>query len=335
MKDIQVSYSSANVFPAKILYHEELINKVKHGIVPAIHVQFNPTNRCNLNCPFCSCSSRNRDQELSLEDTVDIMVKAKMYGCESITITGGGDPLLHPKICGIIEEINRLGIQIGMVPNGTALDRLSKKDLSRIVWIRISASDYLRRELQKIGKDVDWWFDTIDAAVSRGRRVDWAFSYVLSNEPDLSLIKRIVEFANYYEFTHIRLVNDIFHGDKLAHNMADIKNYLMVKNVDDSLVNYQARAKWTHGNKKCYISLLKPVVGADGYVYPCCGTQYALANPSRDYEVTMRMGLAKDLDKIYEQMKPFDGSSCVKCYYENYNWALNILMSKIKHQKFV
>lgn len=334
--DIKVSFSSANVFPAKILYHDSLIKQVKYNHkIPIIHVQLNPTNRCNFNCPFCSCSSRKKDQELSLEDIIDIMVKSAICGCESVTITGGGEPLLHPQICEIIEEIDRLGIQIGIVPNGTVLDRLSKKDLSRIIWIRISSSDYLRRELKKIGKDLDWWFDKIDAAVSRGRKVDWAFSHVLSNEPDLPLIQRIIEFSNYYDFTHIRLVNDIFFGDQLLQNMVNVENYMKKENVDDSIVNYQPRAKWTHGSKNCYISLLKPVVAADGYVYACCGTQYALANPARDYEETMRMGLAKDIDKIFKEQRHFDGSICVKCYYENYNWALSLLMSEVKHQKFV
>lgn len=336
--EIKMSFASADVpFPAKLLHHNGLLlSTTISKFIPPIHIQLNITNRCNFNCSFCSCKKRNKTQELTYEQIMDVMKTG--LGTEAVTITGGGEPLMHPKINEIINGINSLGIEIGLVTNGTLLHKLDTKSLNKLTWCRISSSDELDTQLARIGMSIDDWFDKIENAVSRAK-IDWAFSHVVT-KPNINLIARIVEFANTHKFTHVRLVNDIFNADKLekAKTMDKIKNELKLRKIDDSIVNYQKRDVWTKGTSKCYISLLKPVLGADGYWYPCCGTQYALAEPSYDYEPTMRMTdkkLSEGLKDIIEHQKYFNGSRCVKCYYSNYNYALKIMLSEIKHKKFL
>jgi len=133
----------------------------------------------------------------------------------------------------------------------------------------------------------------------------------------------------------MRIVNDIFIADELKEQMNNVKYYLKDNVFDDSIVNYQDRSEWTSGYNPCYLSILKPVIGADGYIYPCCGTQYALENPSRDYEELMRMGHIDNLEDVLLNQWFFDGSICYKCYYGNYNKVLSILMNGLKHKEFV
>lgn len=336
MSELLSSYSSANVFPAKILHHEKLMHSCLHNhkVFP-IHLQLNPTNRCNFNCKFCSCSSRDKMLELSVDDVCEIMYKAKRLGCESCTITGGGEPLMHKHLDDLFGVMEDEKIEVGLVTNGLLLNRIEEYSQS-IVWCRISCSDELPSQLERIGKITSDWFQTIENAQKENPHIDWAFSYVLTGKTNKKFIQQLVEFANNHYFTHIRLVCDILHSHKVAPEMYGVTDFLrQVAQVDDSKVIYQTRANWTHGQNPCYISLLKPVVGADSYVYPCCGTQYALANPSRDYEKSMRMGYATDLDKLVEEQAFFDGSVCVRCYYSNYNWALKTLLGTVKHEKFV
>jgi len=341
-EEIKISYAAADVpFPAKLLHHRKLLDSVieKHYI-PPLHIQLNPTNKCNFNCPFCSCKNRDKSLELSYEEIMDVMKTGKELGTESVTITGGGDPLMHPKRNEILLGIHKLKIESGLVPNGTLLYKVKTKALQTLTWCRISSSDFLKTQLKRIGMTFNEWLDIIEDAVSRAKNVDWAFSYVVSEKPDFETIKTIVDFANEYKFTHVRLVNNIFIADKLeeAKTMDKIKAYLKKKKIDDSIVNYQKRSEWTKGDKECYIALLKPVLGADGYWYPCCGTQYALAKPSYDYEPKLRLTdkrLSEGLKDIILNQKYFDGSICTKCYYHPYNWALKVMLSKIEHLKFV
>jgi len=67
--DIKYSYSSANIFPMKIFRNYDLINFIlKHKMIIPYHLQFNPTNKCNFNCSFCSCSNRDRELEFDFRD---------------------------------------------------------------------------------------------------------------------------------------------------------------------------------------------------------------------------------------------------------------------------
>ena len=88
-------------------------------------------------------------------------------------------------------------------------------------------------------------------------------------------------------------------------------------------------------NRERLISLLKPVIGADGLLYPCCGTQYAMFPPPGDYDDLMCMGPAIELYSIYQEQKHFDGSQCVRCYYDEYNALLEQIIIPLEHKEFV
>lgn len=330
MSELQSSYSSANVFPAKILHHQKLMRSClhEHKVFP-IHLQLNPTNRCNFNCDFCSCSGRDKRLELSIDELGEIMANVETLGCESVTVTGSGEPLMHKDLDGLLDICtNALGIQVGLVTNGLLLDRLNN---GNIVWCRISSSDNLLAQLERIGKTVEEWFEIIDNACHAHPQIDWAFSHVRTIVGgNTDHLENLIEFANEHDFTHVRVVSDIFKMPDLGLLQSHLNG-----RIDLSKVIFQPRSRFTYGSNPCYISLLKPVVGADGYVYPCCGTQYALANPSHDYEKVMRMGKATDLDKLVEDQAFFDGRMCVKCYYDSYNYALRTMLGNVKHAKFI
>ncbi len=229
---------------------------------------------------------------------------------------------MHPSANALILAIHEMGIEVGLVSNGILLDKLKDKALNLIVWCRVSLSD--NRKFEEIE-------EPLKRAVKRGKKVDFAFSYVVGERPNIPLICKMIEFANIHDFTHIRLVNDIFIADKLC--MGAVRKALEKLGVNDSKVIYQDRGTWTKGTKKCLISLLKPLVSADSKLFPCCGSQYMFKNPKRDYEG--EMGSIEDIESIWAKQKHFDGSQCTKCYYSHYNELLGILTSEIKHKTFV
>lgn len=324
-EDVKYSYAAASLFPMKILLNDSLIKHIRNNkMIPIVHLQLNPTNRCTRNCSYCSCSEREKSLELPHRRIMNIMKKAKKYGCQSVTITGGGEPLMHQKINEIIRDIHGLGIEIGLVSNGDLLKKLTNESLEKIRWCRISLSDY--------GPFNEIFIYNLEKHIDRGPAVDWSFSYVLCKEPEYEKLARAIKFANENNFTHVRVVSDLLDLENVP-DMEVVKKEMERMGVDDRLVNYQGRKDFGLGDERCLISLLKPVIGADGYIYPCCGTQYALKEPSKDYEKTMRMG--KDLEKLYHNQSYFNGSACAKCYYKDYNYLLNLLLTKIKHIDFV
>ena len=328
--DKRNSYTAASQFPLKVLLDTDLMDSISnHKKITPVHVQFYVTNRCNLNCKFCSYSKCDKQIELSYERIDEILDSIHKMGCKAITYSGGGEPLMHPKINDIIIRSKfTYEMDVGLVTNGLLLERLTNMALHEITWCRISFSDERTFD--------DGFVNNVMNTVKRGNNVDWAFSYVVSRNPDYNKIKQIIELANKLEFTHVRLVSDLLDLDNGA-DMDLIKSEMKKLKVDDSLVIYQGRKKFTKGHKKCLISLLKPVIDATGNVVACCGVQFKDKKPSLNYGSNESdiMGMYKDLPEIIAKQRYYDGSRCYRCYYAEYNELLKILMDGIEHKNFV
>lgn len=318
----QTSFSSANVFPAKLL-----INKSKcvsdFGFIHPIHLQVCPTNKCNLNCSFCSCAKREKNQELEFNELMKMMSTFCELGTRSITITGGGEPCMYEKLSDFIYGIFNMKLDMGLVTNGLLLNKI-ERFLLYLTWCRISVSD---------DRDLDKLFSVIRPLVTKNR-IDWAFSYVLTSNFDINQFVKVVEFANTHSFTHVRLVSDILDLDNII-DIKDVKDFMKDKKIDDSLVIYQDRKAKQKGVKKCRISLLKPVIAPDGFVYPCCGVQYAMKESNCMFPEKMRMCHISDINKYFMQQKTFNGTVCDTCYYTDYNNILDVLVGHYEHINFV
>lgn len=314
------SYTSADSVPIKLLKNRGFLSGIKRDFIQPVHIQFCPTNKCNLKCGFCSCSQVDKDKEMSFEKCVGLINSFVKLDCQSVTITGGGEPLMHKDINKIISEFKRRGIEIGLVTNGTLLARLNQESLGSITWCRISCSD--ERKLNA----------KIQETIQEASKIDWAFSYVVTSEYKVENLKEHIEFANKNDFSHVRVVSDLIDLDSVP-SMQHIKDSTW--RTDTSRVIYQERKGYSRGAKKCLISLLKPIISADGGIYPCCGVQYAKNNQSYDFPESMRMGDTSLINTIWQEQVGFDGSKCIRCYYDNYNQVLEGLLSDIKHLEFV
>lgn len=325
--DKRVSFTAANSLPLKILKHKDLINSIYDGKIKPVHLQMIPTNKCNMTCPFCSCSDRDKELEMSLETCVDVIGEFYKNGMKSITITGGGEPLMYPHIKECVDNLHSKNVDIGLVTNGLLLGKSDGDMLNKLTWCRISSGDHRRF--------TEGYSRQIEKAVNYGKDVDWAFSHVVSKEPNLETICKVVDFANKHKnFTHVRLVSDLFIPESIDFEI--IKDELSKQGIHEDKVIYQERKNFTKGAEKCLISLLKPVVDPEGFLYPCCGAQYAEKDPSKDMSESMRMGHYKDLSDIIENSKHFDGRKCHKCYYSEYNELLDVIAYReLTHVNFV
>jgi organic radical activating enzyme len=324
--DIKTSFTAADSIPLKVLLDPQLVMhaREKNRLLP-IHIQILPTNKCNMNCRFCSCSSRDKDLELDIDLARKIIDKCKQAGTKAVTITGGGEPLLYPHFDELVDCFASREIKIGLVSNGLLLYKTNKATLDKITWCRISNDDQ-----RSFGQTYRKRLATV---VGNSPQVDWAFSHVVSEQPNYEEIARIVDFANQHNFTHVRLVADLFQPEDVS--MDGIKDYLRQHSVDDGKVVYQGRKSYLNGGD-CYIGYLKPLIGPDARIYACCGVQYALETPTKDLPDELCLGDALDIDKIMKKSNvPLDGSICVKCYYMNYNILLKGMLKDVVHQEFV
>lgn len=322
MKPTMMSYIAASVFPVKVL--KQAKDFYRGGKLYPLHPQISLTNKCNLACDFCSCVGVNRAEELDYIKAEQIMQGLYSFGAKALTITGGGEPTLYSRFDDFVKLIkDDLEMEIGMVTNGTTLAQMKNETIRRWTWCRISLSD---------DRDMDSLLRQVREAVRRVPEVDWAFSYVVTPKFNLNKMAEAIREANDLDFTHVRLVSDLTdlnHVPDLGKIMLDLQEM----GVDDSKVIYQGRKGSQRGAARCLISLIKPFVGTDGKVYPCCGIQYAINDLTLDFDERMCMG--GDIWNIYNKQQNFDGTICDVCYYGHYNDVLGKLTSPVNHEVFI
>lgn len=324
--DIKTSFTAADSMPLKVLLDKNLVHYAQHHqkLIP-LHIQFLPTNRCNMNCSFCSCSERDAQLEMDFELARAIIEKCRAAGTKAVTITGGGEPLMYPRFAELVDCFSDNGIKIGLVSNGLLLHTIPKETLDKITWCRISNADNRHFTGQ--------YRERLTRVVTESPTVDWAFSHVVSTSPNVEEIVRIVEFANAHAFTHVRLVADLFQPEVV--DLTHLKENIRERGVDDVKVVYQGRKSFERGGD-CFIGYLKPLIGPDAKIYACCGVQYALEVPSKDLPEELCLGNAMNLEAILERSStPLDGGKCVKCYYMNYNTLLRGMLKAVVHKEFV
>jgi len=323
--NVSISFTAAGTIPIKVALHERLVSGMlnQHFIRP-VHVQVIPTNKCNLHCAFCSCRDRDPYQELALHPLLGCLQDFRQLGCEAVTITGGGEPLLYKGLPELIGHCHNLGIGVGLVTNGSLLQDMDPSVLSLLRWCRISCAD---------GRKTD--FTQLGGVLALTPNVDWAFSYVLSGEPNYSRLEDHILFASSRGMTHVRVVPDLCqsgpHMDSMVH---EAKIAMLARGVDISTVIFQDRAHTCRGGAYCRISLLKPVLAADGWIYPCCGVQYASDDAPHDMTPSMRMCPMGEVKDFWSCQQPFDGRRCDHCHYMGYNSLLESI-PKIRHREFV
>jgi len=217
----------------------------------------------------------------------------------------------------------RSGIKCGAVSNGMKLidNSLDMTILNNaLTWLRISVYDthgeYDARLIEEVGRLLP--------------DVDIGISFTVAHNVNIEIARNVCTAALVTpNVTHIRFVQDIFHANERYY----IQAMDWVKKSCQSMTHkaiFQYRNIFTQGFPQCLISLLKPMIGADGYVYPCCGVQYA-SKEIKTFPKSFRMGRWD----TFKYTNSFDGSKCSRCYYDEYNRVLSNLISPLNHKEFV
>ena len=124
----------------KNLAHVERWSKiVKGGKIPApVTVTIDPTNLCNLACQWCNAKTvREGGGVISLKVLAEIVKFISEWGVKAVCIAGGGEPTLHPHFGELVAMLQAENIRIGVVTNGTNLDRWQQY-LMFCDWVGIS-----------------------------------------------------------------------------------------------------------------------------------------------------------------------------------------------------
>lgn len=322
----KASYVAASALPWKLIVQKD--RAIVGGQIVPLHLQLFPTNRCNSNCSWCSCKNRDKAAELPIDEIIQILYHFKQLGTQALSLSGGGEPTLHPDFDTIIRVAHDLlGMEVGLVTNGLLWTKHEiRQEIAQLLsWARLSINDT---------ESGDYDSDRVRRFGIAMGTTPFGISFTCGANVDLDTVRNISMRAQATSnCTHIRFVDDIVNPDPTV--MARVK--AAAEDFTDKGI-FQSRGGSEPGVNPCLVSGLRPVVDATGTVFPCCGVQYAGGgeNQTLDMDSEYSMGnwryFPRQLTSPY-----FDGSACQKCFYGDHNRTLATLLNAdaIEHVEFV
>jgi organic radical activating enzyme len=311
-------YVSASVLPAKLLQCQDA---VQNGKIVPYHLQLVPTNACNGHCPWCCCAKVNRSETMPYAEVCEVLHHFWGLGSRAVTLTGGGDPTCHPRLFDIVAEAKSIGYDVAMITNGLLLAK-GEEFLpinGKLTWMRLSLNDT---------ESGNYPMDRIRRICRNLPDVEIGLSFAVTKNVSFKTAAEVAALANEIpNLTHVRYTEDI-----VAYAPEQIELVRGVcQNITDKGI-YQPRHNGERGPRECWVSRLKPLVDPRGFMFPCCGVQYAQdGHEAQEFSDDFKMCHWRDFHKGVV----FNGSICDKCYFNDYNRVLALRLAKLAHPKFL
>ena len=260
------------------------------------YLTFDITEVCNINCIYCPVHSplvkSSKFKHLPFEIIKRTIKEAKELGIEEITISGDGEPSLHPQIKEIIDCLNCEGTPYGFATNATCLE---EKGLipylltADFIDISLSAADpksyksihspynkenLFNKVIQNIGRLI--------LAKGNSAKPKIILVFIITNK-NISDMKRVCKLANSFgikkvEFIPmIRIAKELKPLELSNKDIGKMKRILMDlaqetdmtgSNLD--LLNYLKSADLGYDLKRCFLGWFYTFVTAWGEVGFCC-----------------------------------------------------------------
>lgn len=333
MKDYYKQSQEYSTLGDKMLQHTEVLFSIqKKKKWKPITFQLCPTGICDFNCSFCSVGHRDKTISIPFKIIMNGLKDFKKLGAKALEITGGGNPLLYPKINEIIVYAHKLGYEIGMICNSIDPSKyLTKESASYLKWYRCSISghhnipnfNYKMYNLEIIPKGV------------------LSFSYVINKETTEYILKDIIKLvATRPDAKFVRICPDYLDNEMIRTfktkwapmiERLDKKGKFFFKELIGHCQSYP---------DYCGIGMIRPYICEDGYAYMC--SSFVLRN--RKLEPQYRMCHLRDIKKFYKQankrlkkgLPPYEApiKECWHCQLGSNNQFLHTVIRKMEDGLF-
>ena len=105
-----------------------------------------PTAICNYRCPGCLCDSVNNDKAtaklMDINKFLPKMYEMRQLGVRAVEFAGGGEPTIHPEFEALVTAVSNTDVKLGLLTNGSRLEKLHPETLTRFSYIRVSLNGW-------------------------------------------------------------------------------------------------------------------------------------------------------------------------------------------------
>ena len=292
----------------------DALARLKAGYLWPPHVVFHITSRCQLPCPHCCYSNRDKNQSIAWDDILALLPALQRNGTRAIEHSGG-EPTLYPRCAELVRIIADMGFKQGLITNGLKLaETLSPEDMAHCTWIRVS--------LDAITQGITIPHFQAPAATTV------TASYVWGTQSDASTLGLAADWCNKQGVT-CRVVPDVWlpfrapQRDECRKTCESIGGPLYMVDRDAE----------RQPPVQCLTAWLKPMIGWDSHVYPCCyGTTYEW---NRKLPHAFRVCNMRDFEQFFTETPITDRlHRCSNCLGWEENDLLAAAMADVEHEEF-
>ncbi|MAG39178.1 hypothetical protein CMO90_03765, partial [Candidatus Woesearchaeota archaeon] len=314
-------------------------------------VQIDLTNVCNHDCIYCVYRYEEAEdvdfdtkQFIKTPKVIELLEDIKSLGVKAVVLQGGGEPFVHLGIVDVIRKVDELGLEYGVITNGTAIKEKHIPILKNAKWIRFSvdaATDETYEQVQRTKNNIPK--KTIKNIKEQNNKTVVGLSFLSKPE----------NFHEVYEFAIMAKklgVDNIRYSIVQTLKGNDImkpfyKKYFKLLKKSKSLETNNFRIFGLKErsdalkNKKnydiCYYQHFTTSIAANGKVYPCCWTKniakFSLGNINERSFKEIWLGKNRE-----EKLRNQDLKECPPCWFDKTNELLNYLMKEEpEHVNFV
>lgn len=330
-----------NIFSQnKIFAHPHVLVELQGGRVPSpITMSFTLTDKCNNKCPRCLEASGRLPSMPSLKNPERILEECADLGVKAVTFSGGGEPLVYPRAIEVMEYAKKLGMEVGLITNGYALDEDKIKRLLKIcTWIRVSVDASSVDEYWAThGMFTEaFWIKVVNNIILLGKlkvktksKCTIGIGYLTGEVNRKGIVIAAQSWSHQPGIDYINFRP--FQGDKIdfSKELTEAQKY-ETEAFQVLFKPHKYEEWWKITYPKCYFQYLYPLIAADGNLYPCCDMRgkkkYIIGSV---YKNSLRQ-------LWHKERKPIDFKDCMlNCIGHKTNQLLNEIFSKGEHSNFL
>lgn len=247
-----------------------LIDKELDQLYP-VSVEMTLTNRCNLNCVYCSDNDLRKRQ--GKQQSLDYEVIERLFsdlaegGTKGVVLEGGGEPTLYPDFDRVVKYAKDKGLGIGLITNGTAA--LDAELIKQFEWIRVSLDASTSKEYMEL-KGVDCFEQVVNNIIHYAKYCETVgVGYVVTNK-NISQIETLVMRIRESGASYIQL-RPVVDSEELYPYDVDLSFLKFYQNHRFAVIldGMKENAKPGNGNLPCRAHSLTSIISGDGSVYLC------------------------------------------------------------------
>ncbi len=153
-----------------------------------LSINLDVTTACNYRCDHCvDFDILNTGVKYDHDKLLSSLTEMAKRGLRSVIIIGGGEPTVYPGFVEVVRHLKKDGVKIGVVTNGSRLDRILEiaDVLEPEDWVRLSldsgSNDTFARmhKPRKASVTLDWICEQVPEIKAKNPNFNFGYSFII------------------------------------------------------------------------------------------------------------------------------------------------------------